>query len=204
MTFRLLFGLCLCTFWIAATGCGSNSQGSNNAATKGNGVNETNASLRRSVDLVGIWLGHAVIDREALGTHLQSLPDEVERNRIEEMAKSFESVSIAMEFRADSSMEVEVEIIPANSAPIRETTFGTWKVISCDANSITVACTENYEGERYEAQTLRYEIADDRDHMRTTVPVGDELRPFNPRFEFERCIEAQTAEVPAENDTLLR
>ena len=204
MTIRQTLGLCVFALLTCAAGCGSNSQTSETDAANNSAMGEQNASLRRSIDLVGIWLGHATLDREGLRQHLASLTDVDERARIEGMAKSLESVSIAMEFRPDSTMEVEVEILPENSPPIRENTTGTWKVVSSDATSITVLCTENYEGGRIEEETLRYEIAADHDHITTVVPVGEELRPFHPRFEFERRVETKVAEQPTNGETTLR
>ncbi len=204
MTSRALFGLMVLGLFFCAAGCESKRQSSQSDAPNHSAVGEQNASLRRSIDLVGIWLGRATLDQDGLQKHLASLTDVDERARIESMAKSLESVSIAMEFRPDSTMEVEVEILPENAPPVRENTTGTWKVVASDATSITVVCTENYDGGRIEEETLRYEIAADQDHIITVVPVGDELRPFNPRFEFERRIETKVAEQATGSETTLR
>ena len=204
MTCRSVLGFIVLCLVACAAGCGTKSQVSDAKRSDDSTIGEQNASLRRSIDLVGIWLGRAVMDQDAFRNHLASLTDIDKRARIEDMAKSFESISIAMEFRSDSTMDVEVEILPTNSPPVRENTTGTWKVLASDGNSITVLCSENYEGGRVEEQTLRYEIAADRNQITTVVPVDEELRPFNPRFEFERRVETKVAELPASGETTLR
>jgi hypothetical protein len=144
------------------------------------------------------------LDRPALDAFLLNLPDPEQRARIAEMARSFESVSIAMEFRSDSTMEIEIEILPVDSPPIRESTMGTWKVVSCDATSISVRCTESLDEGRIEEQVLRYEVSADKNLLTTEAPVGEELRSFRPRFEFERRIDTKVAEQPAEDRTIFR
>lgn len=186
----------------SAGGCSSKNDSSVNSGLAGSKV-EQNASLRNSVDLIGIWLGHAELDRKALDRHIETLADSDERAKFDELAQSFETVSIAMEFRADSTMEIEIEILPPDSPAVRESTTGSWKIVSSDAESITVQCTEDFEGGQVEEQTMRYDIVD-RDHIHTAAPVGEELRPFRPRFVFERREDAQVAEQPVEGQPLLR
>lgn len=120
------------------------------------------------------------------------------------MARAFESVSIAMEFRSDSTMEIEIEILPADSPGIRESTLGTWTVVSYDATSVSVRCTENLDDGQVEEQVLRYEISVDKNMLTTEAPVGKELQAFRPRFEFKRRIESKIAESPGGEQTILR
>jgi hypothetical protein len=198
-----VYGMGLVWALVLISGCGSN--GSSTAdKPSGDDSIDRNASLRQSVELVGIWLGRSLLDRPALNAHLESISDAAERSRIEEMARAFESVSIAMEFRSDSTMEIEIEIMPAHGAPIRESTLGTWQVVSCDATSISVRCSENLEDGRVEEQTLKYEISADKNVLTTEAPVSDELRQFHPRFEFERRVETKIAEQPSVERTIFR
>ncbi len=204
MNGRKLIGLLFVGLATMSSGCDSSrpkvkleGQGDSSVAGK-------NASLGRSVDLIGLWLGKATLDRTSFSQDLATIKDADERNRIEEMAKAFESIAIGLEFRSDATMEVEIEILPPNSEPIRESSVTNWKIVSSDASSITILCSEKLDDGQLEEQTLRYEISSDRNHLTTIAPIGPELQSFQPRFEFERRIETNIADGPTIEPTVLR
>lgn len=182
-------------------GCGSTPSEDGQAQS---GTESRNASLRRSIDVVGIWLGRATLNRTALDQFLATLSDPNERLRVTRIADTFESISIAMDFRSDSTMEIEVEIVPPDEAPFRRSSLGTWKLIDSDERSITLECSEEIEPGKFEHQTLTYEFTADRNQLTTVAPVGDDLKPYEPKFVFERCDETQIAEQPGGESTILR
>ena len=204
MSVRMPAAWVMIGLFLVADGCSRPTTGERSQASRGHAAPASSiAPTNASIDMVGIWLGKASLDRTALGQYLNTLTDAGERARIEEMAKSFESIAIGMEFRGDGMMEAEVEILPANSAPIRETTTGTWNLVSSDDRGIEILCAEQVDGETVK-QSLRYDLKMDKDHIATIAPVGIELQPFQPRFEFERRLETDVAEQPGGTNPLMR
>jgi hypothetical protein len=154
--------------------------------------------------LVGIWLGQASIDRAALDQHLIKLDSPEERKRVEVMARSFESIAVGLEFRSDGSMEVEMEILPPESEPVRESSVGLWNVLARDGQVITVSCREVHGQSASEPQVVRYDFSSDYNQMSTVAPVGPELEAFQPRIVFERREATDVAQQPSDSPTLLR
>lgn len=204
MNYRNRVGLLFIVLATMSVGCDSSRPTAQLEGAGNSSVAAQNALLGRSVDLVGLWLGNATLDRASFRQHLATLVDPEEQSRLEELAKSFESIAIGIEFRTDSTMEVEIEVLPTGAAPIRESSVNHWKIVASDAKSITILCSERLDDGRFEEQTLRYEISEDRNHLTTIAPVGPELQSFQPQFEFDRRVETNVADSPAIDPTVLR
>jgi hypothetical protein len=184
-------------------GCGQTAR--DGSEPSGNGTTSAkNSSIERRAELVGIWLGTARWDRDGFQRHLEGVTDANDRLRLSQMAQTFESISIGMEFRSNGEMEIEMEIIPPNSTPIRESTVGNWRVKSINGNSFILECSEQTDSGQMQTQTLQYELSGDRNQLVTAAPVGEDLRAFQPQFVFERRVAASVAESPETHEPVIR
>ena len=171
---------------LAITGCAKKGTSAASPST------EKSSAASRDPDpgsnqIVGHWLGVASIDEAKLQRLLDATTDPNQRQTILATVESFKSISIAAFFGSDHSLQMEVEIANPGSAPIRESSQGTWKMIEQSDEFVIVETIENPADREPQIKQVRYDFVD-QDHFSLKAPTNQLLRQLDPRFAFERRV----------------
>jgi hypothetical protein len=183
----------LCVIFVAGlcNGCGSPTDTSKavDVKTQPSTVAEPSkpelvAGIPLEQKLVGVWLGEAYVDQSLLERKLQTLSP-VRQQEILQRAQTFMTTVMAVDFRADGTMENEGEVIPAGGSPIRLGSQGTWQAIESDQNKLLVAVTEQLADGSFSTTNQLYQFYPDGKQVALTVAM-DELSSCNPMIIFTR------------------
>ncbi len=182
-----LSGLLLCGLW---TGCGSENgsprgEQAQSVSATSDGTQTELADGNLEKKLLGVWLGEAVLNEALVEEKLQTLPPE-RQQLVLNRASSFLSTIMAIEFRADGTMENEIALTPVDGQPLRDGRVGTWKVIEQKADQIVIETAETMaDGSVMTSQRL-YEVSPDGSQVALRVPMNDELGACQPMILFSR------------------
>lgn len=135
--------------------------------------------------LVGVWLGEAYLDERRLEQKLQSLDAEHQQQMIQR-AGTFLTTVMAIDFRADGTMENEGEVTPHGQRPVRLGGQGTWRVIEAQEDRMIVETVEQLPDGSTNAVRQAYRFYPDGKKVAMMISMKDELDTCNPMIIFTR------------------
>ncbi len=134
--------------------------------------------------LVGVWLGEAYLDESRLELKLQTLPPQ-RQQEILERARTFMTTILAIDFRADGTLENDGEVTPVGGTPIRLGGNGTWRALESNENKLLIETTERLVDGTISTTKQLYRFYPDGRQVALTVEM-DELDSCSPMIIFTR------------------
>lgn len=146
--------------------------------------------VAQSPQLVGVWLGEAKLDMVKLQQKLDQMPPDY-RRAAEAKAKSFLSMVMGVDFRADGTVESEVELFSLDGQKLHDGSLGAWKVVSVDGDNVHVENQENLSDGSISINQNVYQFLT-ADTMKLDVDAVEDLKDCSPQLIFTRQILDQT------------
>jgi hypothetical protein len=139
------------------------------------------AGVNAKQQLIGVWLGQALLDEEALLQKLKPLSPP-QRTEVLRSAEEFLTTVMAMELRGDGSMEKEFEITPNGGQPLRDGGSGAWRIVESKGDQAVMETTATlFDGTVVtDRQLLRF--YPDGNRLAVSVQLGDTLAGCNPQI----------------------
>jgi hypothetical protein len=134
--------------------------------------------------LVGVWLGEAYLDESRLELKLQTLPPQ-QQQEILQRARTFMTTMMAVDFRADGTLENDGEVTPVGGTPIRLGGSGTWRAIESNENKLLIETTEKLADGTISTTKQLYRFYPDGRQVALTIEM-DELDGCSPMIIFTR------------------
>jgi len=135
--------------------------------------------------LTGVWIGEAILDKQKLQKKISQLDPEAQK-LVNVQLKSFLSTMMAMEFRANGTVENAVEIRAANGKLLQDSSVGSWRVMESKPNGLLVQTQERLADGRVVSDQMFYQFSGDRNQIAIKVPVAGELQDCDAMIVFNR------------------
>ena len=149
------------------------------------GVTSSSNPVKFDPALVGVWMGRAVINEQALLKETDALSGEARQALIHE-ARAFVTTEMAIRFTPSGEVETAVEIQPVGSDVIAGQTFGQWRLIQRDENSAVVETTSlTPEGATTTSQ-MTFALSTDGDRIVLSPSVTSALSRCEPLIYLDR------------------
>lgn len=146
----------------------------------------SNAALETS-PLVGVWMGKAILNEQALHAELDSMSGE-DRNELIRKARTFVSTQMAIEFLATGDQETAIEVQPVGKTPISGQTRGKWRIVETSVNGVIVETTEQDETGVARTKRTAYAISADGNRIVLQPSVGTALSKCEPLIYLDRQV----------------
>ena len=162
----------------------------------------TTEEVETQHELVGIWWGTGIVDQESLNRAVEGLSDET-RRQVTVAAENFLATEMAIEFKADGSMDTAVEVTSKSGQ--RESGMGvaTWEASpTINAGEYRVKSVETQPNGSEVTDHKTYRVSQDGNQLTLLVDLPGLLGQCNPRIVLKRQEEARS--VASLNDGLLR
>ena len=189
-----LVGLC-----ILSLGCGAESKPKQTGAEAPK--TDQTAQITPSVtpelgqDLVGLWLGSAVINQSQLDAQLAVLPPE-KQAEMKNFVANFLTTVMAMHYTSDGVFENEVEMSINGAAPIRDVSLGTYQVLSAAGDEMTIKVNEQMaDGSTTDSQRM-IRFSADRSQCEVMIPLGPDFKGIAAKLIFSKQEMTSVAENP--------
>lgn len=131
--------------------------------------------------LIGVWMGQATMDEEALVTKLESLQPE-QQLPVKELALDFLTTVMAIDLRADGFVEKEIELTLADGEPLRDGGPGQWRMVQRDRNRVLVEMTLRLADGSMAKDQQWFEVNSDGNTLTVPISLGDDLDGCNPQI----------------------
>ncbi len=187
----------ICLFaWGCSSGTDSASQPSVNPNTP------KTAAAQTQNPLVGVWFGTPTLNRVTLQSKIDQAADPNEKQQLQVMAQSFLSIRVGAKFGDDGSMVFDVEMQGVDGQYHRDSSQGSWQLVSFDDHTMVIEKTEEYADGSTTTQQDRYNFINDNANFAMSLPTAPALKECNPIILFERTNvddPAKVAEQPGSN-----
>ncbi len=168
-----------------------NGQSSTPESTEKQQKQELIASADVHQKLVGAWLGSAFLDEQRLVEKLESLPNDRQTAAVN-LADEFLTTVVAMDLRQDGSLELEIEVTPFGSQPLRDGGVGTWRIVETSADQVLIEMRTKLSDGEVTTDRHRFRYYPDGNQIAQLVPLGADLDPCNPVIILHRQPVSQT------------
>ena len=135
--------------------------------------------------LSGVWLGEAVLDEVKLQNKVGQLPAE-SREFVLAKARSFLSTVMAIEFRADGTVENDLAIVSVDGQVLRDGSIGSWRVVENKDDGLVVETQERLTDGTTATDQVFYKFFDNGNRFAMAVPVNEDLQGCNAMLVFGR------------------
>lgn len=153
--------------------------------------------------ITGVWFGTASLDTNKLQQKVQGLTQE-EQNAVAAKAQSFLSTVMAMDFRANGTVENEVELKSIDGQVIRDGSVGQWKVVEAKPNGLLVETQEKMSNGIVTTNQVFYQFFANGNQIAISVPVSQDLEGCDSMLVFERRTLPPTNVAEASNGTVTK
>lgn len=152
--------------------------------------------------LVGVWLGGAVLEEELVQKQLDAKPDEESREKFLDATATFLSTVVAFNLKSDGTLEQELELVSADGNVQQGSSQGKWRVIDQEGDKVMIEIVETYEDGATSKYERLFQFFPDGNRFAMPIPVEESLAACNPLIVFSRQAdlgENLTAEKDTEN-----
>lgn len=146
-------------------------------------------------NLAGHWAGVSYLDETKLKQKYDSLTDPAQKEALVRAAEAFLSLVVAVEYKANGTMESDVEMLSTNGEVVREVVVGTWRVVETKGLKLIVEIQERVPDKTPEPVRKFFQFYEGGDHLATPIETAPELAELNPLIVFERLPAAVVAEM---------
>lgn len=145
----------------------------------------------------GVWAGVGYLDEEKLAAQLQAMPEGEAKTTLITKANLFLSLVAALEFKADGSLETELEITGVDGKVLREPAVGRWTLVETRENRALVELVERLPDQTERTSRRVLQFYEDGEHLAMLMETDAALQEFNPLVIMARIPVGVVAQAPA-------
>jgi hypothetical protein len=149
-------------------------------------VQQASPAKPANYNLVGHWAGVSYLDEAKLKQKYDSLTDPAQKEALVRAAEAFLSLVVAVEYKANGTMESDVEMLGTNGEVVREVVAGTWRVVEAKGLKLIVEVQERVADKTPEPVRKFFQFYEGGDNLATPIETAPELADLNPLIVFER------------------
>ncbi len=166
------------------------------AAPLNSSAGQTNPIVKpANYNLTGHWAGVSYLDETKLKQKYDSLTDPAQKEALVRAAEAFLSLVVAVEYKANGTMESDVEMLSTGGEVVREVVVGTWRVVETKGLKLIVEIQERVPDKTPEPVRKFFQFYEGGDNLATPIETAAELTELNPLIVFERLPAAVVAEM---------
>ncbi len=185
------FMLMLCCMTMVTVGCARPAEVATQDPTDSQPVNQPAAGVDQTgeqgltgaaaypTQLVGVWLGEAYLDEAMFEQKFQTIPTE-RQHGVLNSARTFLTTDMAIVFRADGSMENDMELTPIGGQTIREGSTGNWRAVESKENRILIETTTQLSDGTTATNKQLFHVYPEGDRVALEVSMPGELSECSP------------------------
>lgn len=136
-------------------------------------------------DLPGIWLGNAVMDKSKLTQKISSLSPE-QQELVLAKATSFLSTIMAVEYKADGTLENDLEMVSIDGQVMRDGSQGNWRVLESQVDGLVIETSETLPNGTIAKTESFLKFFANGNRFVTAVTLGPDLQDCDAMIVFEK------------------
>jgi hypothetical protein len=136
-------------------------------------------------DLLGIWLGNAVLDKSKLTQKISSLGPE-QQELVLAKATSFLSTIMAVEYKTDGTLENDLEMVSIDGQVMRDGSQGNWRVLESQVDGLVIETSETLPNGTIAKTESFLKFFANGNRFVTAVSLGPDLQDCDAMIVFEK------------------
>ncbi len=136
-------------------------------------------------DLLGIWLGNAVLDKSKLTQKISSLTPE-QQELVLAKATSFLSTIMAVEYKSDGTLKNDIEMVSIDGQVMRDGSQGNWRVLKSQVDGLVIETSETLPNGTIAKTESFLKFFANGNRFVTAVTLGPDLQDCDAMIVFEK------------------